>query len=257
MDKGYAPFTDNRRFAWLVFVFATALSLLLAACGGAAAPTSSSSTQQSGSSAPMPAGKAKDSGTSQTTAANSLITVNINEKQGAMGDEYWFEPASLDILPGTTVVWSNMTDEAHILMSSQMDALPSNAEVMKNGTLKTTFSTIGQISYFSKNRPNAKGTIRVQSSPNVAVQLTEVQSSKGDAYTLTPGGLVIKAGTSVEWTNMSDEDQPFVSSNAGAFDNKSTLMKNGTLKMTFSTPGVFAYSSKTRPDAKGIIVVVS
>jgi plastocyanin len=226
------------------------LSLALVACGSLADHSTTASTPINSITVPA---------TFKTNAfapANTIIVVNIVAQPTLSGNMFTFVPASIAVLPGTVVVWKNSTGEDVTLTSPMHDVFTATSKVTKNGTLRMIFTTTQAISYFSKEHPEARGSLVVQSpSTLVDVKLLEQMGSKG-IYALSPAGLVIKVGTMVNWSNETDQDHVLVSDKAHVFTAASSIAKNGTYKKVFSIPGTYNYYSKAFPTLRGIIVVV-
>lgn len=245
----------SRNSGLLALLLGTLLTMLLAACGGGSADTNGYQQQNTGSSSNK-TGSTSSGASNQMNASGATLQVKIMEKKGATGDEYWFEPASLSILPGTTIEWVNESDEEHMLTSQNAALFNADSEVKENGSYKKTFMESGNFSYGSKEYPTMAGSIQVQNSNAIEIMIEEKKTSQGDAYWLTPAGLVISAGTTVTWNNMTDEEHMLVSKDSDMFTPESEVKENGKLNMTFSNAGTYTYYSKKLPDTKGIIVVV-
>jgi plastocyanin len=226
------------------------LSLVLVACGSLADRNSTASTPISAITVPA---------TFKTNAfapANTIIVVNIAMQPTLQGNMFTFVPASISVLPGTTVVWKNSTGEDLTLTSPMRDVFTATSKVAKNGTLRMIFTTAQAVSYFSKEHPEARGTLLVQSpSTIVDVKFLEQMGAKG-IYSLSPAGLVIKVGTTVNWSNETDQSHVLVSDKMHVFTASSSIAKNGSYKMVFSKPGTYNYYSKAFPMIRGVIVVV-
>lgn len=139
------PFFVRTRCIGLVLLSVTVLAFVVSACGG----SSSSSSKPSTSNAPASTG--------------SSVKVMIMEVQGGAGDQYSFDPANVTIKVGTTVVWTNMTDQSQFLASDTPGIFGDSSKVEGNNTFQMTFSTPGMYTYYSKKIPDAKGTIMVTS----------------------------------------------------------------------------------------------
>lgn len=69
-----------------------------------------------------------------------------------------------------------------------------------------------------------------------------------------PALVTIKAGTSVEWKNMSNMPHTVVSSDGKSLAS-SQMMNGGTFKHTFKEKGTYTYNCSIHPSMKGQIVV--
>jgi plastocyanin len=185
------------------------------------------------------------------------IVVNIVEQPAGQQKTVAFVPASVVVLPGTTVIWDNTTGTDQTLVSPTNGVFSPASKVMKNGSLKMTFKTPESVSYSSKEHPEAKATLQIQpSAAAVAVRLMDQTGGPGANYVLNPAGMVIKVGTTVTWNNETDQNQVLTSDKTNVFNATSSVAKKGSYKMVFSAPGTYAYYSKMFPATRGVIVVV-
>ncbi len=81
---------------------------------------------------------------------------------------------------------------------------------------------------------------------------------KDEKYTFDPTTLTIKAGTQVEWVNMSDAPHTVTPGTAGAFTGTTSPIEKGANFMTtFATAGTFAYHCSIHPYMNATITVTS
>jgi plastocyanin len=232
------------------------ISLALVGCGSPLEQNTALSTpvdQSTSTIKTMPTTNPK-----QNPTSNSIV-VNIVEQPIGQERTIAFVPASVAVLPGTTVVWNNTTGVDQTLVSPTDGVFSTNSKVMKNGSLKMAFKTNESITYSTKEHPEVKATLQVQPSASaVAVRLTNRAGGSGANanYVLTPAGMVIKVGTAVTWNNETDQNQVLASDKTNVFTAASTVAKKGSYKMVFSAPGTYTYYSKTSPATRGVIVVV-
>jgi plastocyanin len=131
---------------WMALSVVVVLSFALAACGGGSS-TPASSTQ---------------SNSSQPTASSATAAVTITEKLGTH-DIYSFAPQTLTIKAGQAVMFTNQSDEFHLLMTADAtgtpttDAAPFTAtsivptsRASATTTLQVVFTTPGTYYYTSK-----------------------------------------------------------------------------------------------------------
>jgi len=123
--------------------------LLLAACG-------TSSASGTGAAA---AATARPTATSLPTATKPPATARV--KITEHNEKYDFEPATLTITVGTTVVWTNTSDAPHIVSSDSGPTLQSTTIKASSGTFSHTFAQAGTYSYHCTIHPYMKGTIVV------------------------------------------------------------------------------------------------
>lgn len=92
------------------------------------------------------------------------VTISKGASTQSTGQKY-FDPASLPVKVGTTVVWTNQDAAAHTVTSGDPSAGPSGAfdsGLIKPGdTFKHTFTTAGTTSYFCTIHPWMTGKIIV------------------------------------------------------------------------------------------------
>jgi plastocyanin len=234
-------------------------SLVLAGCGAAEQSATPASNQLSNQQYIVGTETSqKPSGIGKPSALANNITVNMLAQPMADGSTaFVFTPASVAVLPGTTVIWKNMTGMDQTLVSPVSNVF-IHSKVLKNSTYKMTFMASQAIAYFSKEHPEARGTLLVQAPRTVVtVKVMEKSGTKGETYSLSPAGLVIKAGTVVTWENQTNQNHVLTSDKGNVFSVASTLVKNGSYKTVFSKPGTFIYYSKMFPETRGVIVVVS
>lgn len=115
----------------------------------------------------------------------------------------------------------------------------------------------------SQPTPTTAATATSQPSPTTATTATpiavvkvQIVEKSNNVYAFDPAILTIKKGTEVIWTNTSDASHT-VTSDTGAFNTPSLLMKTQTFKMTFATAGTFAYHCTVHPYMKATIIVTS
>src|SRR3982751_2232003 len=89
------------RSAWLISLLATMAPLILTACGGSSTPADPT-TPATSPSTPI------TSATSSSISTNS-VDIKIVENNG----QYSFSPATVKIVKGTKIVWTNTTDATH------------------------------------------------------------------------------------------------------------------------------------------------
>jgi plastocyanin len=86
------------------------------------------------------------------TAVGPRMNVSIHEND--------FQPATINIFTGTTVVWHNDSAAAHTVTSDT--GLVDSGTVAPGGTFRHTFNQPGTYSYHCAIHPQMRGTIVVQ-----------------------------------------------------------------------------------------------
>lgn len=133
----------SSKFLWMAMSLVVVLSFALAACGGESTPASTTL-----------------SNSSQSTASNATVT--ITEKAGTH-DIYGFDPQTLTIKAGQAVMFSNQSDEFHLLMTADATGKPTTdvapftattivptSRASATTTLQIVFTTPGTYYYTSK-----------------------------------------------------------------------------------------------------------
>ncbi len=94
----------------------------------------------------------------------SNVTISKGASTQSAGQKY-FDPASLPVKVGTTVIWTNQDAAAHTVTSGDPTAGPSgtfDSGLIKPGnTFKYTFSDAGTVSYFCSVHPWMTGKVIV------------------------------------------------------------------------------------------------
>lgn len=73
-----------------------------------------------------------------------------------------------------------------------------------------------------------------------------------------PNNITVKAGSTVTWINKDWYIYYTIISDSPNATYQSTLLKNGdSFTYTFTTPGIYSYHSKGKPDIKGTVTVQS
>ena len=96
-------------------------------------------------------------GNNSNTGPGKTVTVNV-------GDNF-FDPASITVNAGTTVMWRNMGGHNHTATSGAPNArsgLFDSGPIATNQTFQFTVSNTGTIVYFCTIHPEMTGTIIVQ-----------------------------------------------------------------------------------------------
>ena len=76
---------------------------------------------------------------------------------------------------------------------------------------------------------------------------------KIDNFTFAPQRLVVKAGTTITWTN--DDDIPHTVASSTKTFKSSALDTKDKFSFTFTTPGAYEYFCSLHPHMTGVIVV--
>ncbi len=110
---------------WMVFLMMCAFlfTLLLSGCGSDSGTSSSSGT---------------------SNASNkSVMTIAIHETQGASGDVYMFDPASITVKMGDTITIQNRSDEMQDIDQGDAQKAGVDVAIPVNQSATMTFNVAG------------------------------------------------------------------------------------------------------------------
>jgi plastocyanin len=96
-------------------------------------------------------------GHASTSAPPSRIPI---AKVAVAIENYAFQPDTISIALGATVVWTNRDEVAHTVVSS--DKLFSSPELDVNQSFEYTFKKAGEFAYFCSIHPEMKGKVFVK-----------------------------------------------------------------------------------------------
>ena len=213
--------------------------------------------------------------------------VDIIETNPAKPNTWTFDPATLDVRVGDTVVWHNTGSMQH---SITVDDGSFDAGLIDPGaTFTRSFTAAAFVGYHCTPHPWMKGILRVaaltgpppspppglrsaagasaapapppeparQGSGPVTHTVNIVEPSLSDAMSwgFNPKVLDVRAGDTVVWRNTGSM-QHSVTADGGSFD--AGLVDPGKqFTRLFDTPGVYAYHCTPHPWMKGIVRVAS
>lgn len=141
---------------WLLSVLATLALLTLAACGGNASTSATAVKPTIVQSAPA------TSATSSSPSTNS-VQIAILEKNG----QYSFSPATVKVVKGTKIVWTNTTTTTHTVTPDTTAAFTGSSNLTHNQTYSLVMNTPGTYAYHCDIHPYMKATITVTSSSSM------------------------------------------------------------------------------------------
>lgn len=164
----------------LSFTFLLAAGLSLLACGGGAAeaptsqttePTPTVATTESTPTAttPMASPTAEATPTESATEAPTMEATpaeSPTEEPAQAGEvevsilDFSFDPPTVTIAPGTTVVWTNVGPTAHTATSQEQ--LWDSGILQAGGTYSITFNEPGEYGYWCTLHPNMVGSVIVE-----------------------------------------------------------------------------------------------
>ena len=200
-------------------------------------------------------------------AARSTIPVLAASATVTIGDG--LDPASLQVTPGTTVIWTNASGERHRMRTTSGPAELDSGDLDPGESYSATLTAIGTYQYIddrNQELSNYWGTITVAIAPTSSPTPTPKPGATAAPTALPPPGdilmagrlfspstVTVDAGTAVRWRN-NDSREHTVSASNRSFD--SGIMAVGaTFTKVFSTPGTYAYLCLIHPDMTGTIAV--
>lgn len=153
MDRHASRLTGRRRTLWIGLSMALVSMLILVACGSTGAANSATpppaTVQPTATPTPAPA-----------TQPTSVVLVQMLEKPAG---HYFFQPNTLTITAGTTVVWIDNSDAPHTVTSdpNAPSAFNTTSNVTEGKTFALVFNTPGTYNYHCNIHPNMKAAITV------------------------------------------------------------------------------------------------
>jgi thioredoxin 1 len=185
------------------------------------------------------------------------------------------DPATLEVVLGTRVMWQNKGPASAEFTTEQAKtkyagAVPSARTILKDKTIDQLFGDTGTFAYtITVGNKLMSGKVVIKDNPAIkrATCPTEVHPTKKAVVQVSFGqllspGLTVKAGTTVEWYNMDEQQVIFysdgTSSIAGEFDVTTGLSgatSNTLQSHTFNQVGQYHYYRSDDPRIRGVICV--
>jgi plastocyanin len=138
----------------ILLVGLLACAVVLAACGGSTStPAASAAASAAGPSEAAPTEAApSEAAPSEAPAAGGGDAVTIKN--------FAFGPASLSVVAGSTVTWTNDDSAAHTATAD--DGSFDSSSIAPGSTFSQTFDAAGMFAYHCSIHPDMKATIEVQ-----------------------------------------------------------------------------------------------
>lgn len=186
-----------------------------------------------------------------------------------------FQPSSIAVTMGTTVIWKNLGGEIETVTSP--DASFASGNIPKGYEFSFTFLQPGVYKYYSMNRRSAYGVVVVTapdgSLPNDRENMHGMNASKPyspienatpaepkipvsveiKGFAFHPNATTVPAGTTVTWKN-DDSVSHTVTSTNGEFGSD-VLRQGQEFNHTFMNPGTYDYRCAIHPYMRGQIIV--
>ncbi len=155
-----------------------------------------------------------------------------------------FQPASLNVPQGAGVLWDNQSSISQLIVR---DDKPVQYLMLKAGEqLARPFPTVGNFSYHLKANPITHVTI------NVFNAIKIVSTGTGNAASLSLHGLKLKVGTSILWTNTTNQAQILINDSTGG---SVKILPKYSYTMLLDKTGVFTWHLASNPASRITIVV--
>ena len=179
-----------------------------------------------------------------------------------------FAPASISIVVGDTVVWTNADQEAHTVTDRGL-AFDSGS-FGTGATFRRTFASVGNFTYICDIHPSMVGVVAVSAPsstgtlpppPPPPVPVTAPPGASGPGansismfdFGFSPALVTVAQGTTITWSN-TGLARHTVAANDGSFHSPD-VRSGQTYARTFTTPGTYAYICDIHPDMKGTVAV--
>lgn len=187
--------------------------------------------------------------TSIPTAIQATVSVVIKN--------FAFNPSTIIIPVGTTVIWTQMDSSYCTVTGDDFDS-----GILGQGeSFSWTFNNAGTYSYSCSFHPNMTGTVIVTGTPSLpspapshvpeSITTPGTVSVDIQGYAFNPSTITIPAGTTVIWTQMDSTDHTVTGS---GFDS-GTLSQGQTFRRTFYDAGTYSYSCSIHPTMIGTVIV--
>jgi glucose/arabinose dehydrogenase/plastocyanin len=129
----------------------------------------------------------------------AAVSAQVNETASVEIGDFFFEPDSIEVSPGATVVWTNLGEVAHTVTSD--DQLFDSGTLDPNETFEFTFTDPGTYGYFCTIHPQMTAEVvvtadNVTDGPGVVVEDQEIAGESivvAEVVSDGPGWIVIHA----------------------------------------------------------------
>ncbi len=176
-----------------------------------------------------------------------------------------FDPPSIEIKTGTTVIWHNVEAFDYPIVSGYHQVVADNGsfsspKVAPGARWSHTFLKPGKFNYHCGIHPHTMiGQIVVTGPPirdepdERLVRIVEPDPNNDQSYDYAPDDITIEVGTTVIWRNDGAQDHT-VTDDDGAFDS-GKMDPGDEFRFTFDDPGVFHYHCKPHPWMEAVVRV--
>jgi plastocyanin len=197
-----------------------------------------------------------------TTPVSPADGATVSEPAAVSIVDLTFEPATVEVVAGSTVTWTNDDGLPHTITAREDDF--NSGVVMSGDSFSQAFETPGSFDYFCAIHPSMTGTVVVREpaapsdvgdtadDPTTAAVGSVTGVSVADVA-FAPANIEVPVGTTVEWLN----EDPFahtVTARDGAFDS-GTMDGGEAFSQAFEEPGTFEYFCAIHPSMTGAVTV--
>lgn len=165
--SAYQPGRNRRNFTWFALPGAAlGLMILLAACGGGASasgtgspavtPTPVATTPSVTNTPAMATPSPSPTPAATPLSGHAQVVLIVNNSDGSFG----FSPATLTILPGTTVTWKNMSAAPHTVTSDDGTTFDSG-NIPPGGSFQFKFTAAGSYPYHCNIHPYMRASVNL------------------------------------------------------------------------------------------------
>jgi len=174
-----------------------------------------------------------------------------------------FTPESIEVETGTTITWSNESNEVHTVTSGtpgNADGVFNSGDVAPGGEFTYTFNESGTFDYFCIPHPEMTAEVIVvdpsngDNGDNNGAHLVTIP---GQSF--NPSNLEVEVGSTVTWSNDSNETHTVTSGSPGNQDgvfDSGNLSPGEEFSFTFNEAGEFDYFCIPHPHMTATITVI-
>ncbi|MGI0102017.1 MAG: cupredoxin domain-containing protein [Nitrosotalea sp.] len=204
------------------------------------------------------------------STATQTVQINILPGASTATSNQYLSPSSVQVTPGSTIVWVNQDSVAHRIVSGQQQSMTTGTKgqqltaapsfnpdgkidtgiIAPGQSLKFTVSGTGVFSFYDPSNTWINGAIlsvsQISSMPPVQVSILPGSSSAGGAASqqnqnyvngyYSPDQVQIVPGTTVIWTN-NDSVAHLIWSGTATFSTVNPYVPDGKIKSNSIAPG--------------------
>jgi plastocyanin len=154
-----------------------------------------------------------------TQNQGNIIQVSIVSGSSNTYNQNYFSPSSIQVTPGTTIVWTNNDSVPHQIESGVVSTSSTNAKgsfspdgqitspvIAPGQTFQYTVNNVGTITFYDPSYLWMSGAITSKSETTTQVKTTQISILQGAStmrtgQVLSPPSIQITPGTTIVWTN--------------------------------------------------------